>query len=472
MPSTYSSGLGLEKIANGEQASSWGTTTNENLDFIDDALYGNATVTLSGVTYTLDMQDGTTCSARNAYITFVGSPGGEVAVSLTPNSYQRVFTVKNGTAYTLTFSQGSGASLAVPSGASALVVADGAGAGAAVTGGSIFPLLEVATFKTTTLSPAIDGVGRIYRTTDGMRYDGLAHYFDAGSGTTRVPGIVVNSDGTVRIGHLHASATQALSVNYYGTGNRYAWVDLIGADGGAIGTRLLRGNLGANSDSALQHWGTGALYISAMDAGAVSIQTANTDRVRVTPAGAVGIGTTSPSHFAHINGDLRVKDSVFDTPNNSLVLGYYRGSAGHAYIDLFGTSGTTPGLRIIRGATGANADSGIQHWGTGALILETIDSAPILLKVDESEKARISTGGNLLVGTMVDDAANKVQVNGSVKTTGLILGSNSITYASSIPTGLGTQGDIAFNTGVTAGGTLGWVCTGGTTWKIFGIVAA
>jgi hypothetical protein len=186
----------LEKIANGEQASSWGTTTNENLDFIDDALYGNASVTLSSTTHTLDMQDGTTCSARNAYLTFAGSPGGNVAVSLTPNTYQRVFTVKNNTAYTLTFSQGSGASLAVLAGSAALVVADGAGAGAAVVGGTISPLLELVTFKTST-EPAMDGVGRIFRDSGGMRYDGLTHQFDVGSGASRVTGLEISATGDV-----------------------------------------------------------------------------------------------------------------------------------------------------------------------------------------------------------------------------------------------------------------------------------
>jgi hypothetical protein len=361
MPSTYSSGLGLEKIANGEQASSWGTTTNENLDFIDDALYGNVTVTLSSTSHTLDMQDGTTCSARNAYISFAGSPGGNVAVSLTPNSYQRVFTVKNNTAYTLTFSQGSGASLAVPTGAAALVVADGAGAGAAVIGGMISPLLELAVFKTSS-APGMDGVGRVYRTTDGMCYDGYSHYFYVGNGPSRVMGAVLFNGGDVKIAGSHLTSS-SIAVNAYGTGDRLSDVSLYGDDSGAPGFRALRFDTGANAPTSLQHWGTGNLYLEAVTSGgSVGVRTGDAERVRITSAGDFGIGTISP--------------------------------------------------------------------------------------------------------------AQKLDVVGAVKATSFKIGNNTITYAAAIPTSSGTKGDIAFNTGVTAGGTLGWVCTGGTTWKIFGIVAA
>ena len=53
---------------------------------------------------------------------------------------------------------------------------------------------------------------------------------------------------------------------------------------------------------------------------------------------------------------------------------------------------------------------------------------------------------------------------------------NTITYAAAAPaTGTWKVGDIVFNSGVAAGGTVGWVCTtAGTpgTWKTFGVVAA
>ena len=40
MASTYTANLGIEKIGSGEQAGTWGTTTNLNLDIIDRAING------------------------------------------------------------------------------------------------------------------------------------------------------------------------------------------------------------------------------------------------------------------------------------------------------------------------------------------------------------------------------------------------------------------------------------------------
>lgn len=58
----------------------------------------------------------------------------------------------------------------------------------------------------------------------------------------------------------------------------------------------------------------------------------------------------------------------------------------------------------------------------------------------------------------------------------LLSGGKSLSWGSAAPTtGTWVQGDIRFNTGAAAGGTIGWVCTsGGTpgTWKTFGTIAS
>ena len=48
MASTYTSNVGIEKPGSGEQAGTWGTTTNTNFDIIDQALHGQAQITISG----------------------------------------------------------------------------------------------------------------------------------------------------------------------------------------------------------------------------------------------------------------------------------------------------------------------------------------------------------------------------------------------------------------------------------------
>ena len=46
MASTYTSNTGIEKIGSGEQAGTWGTTTNTNFDIIDRALNGVVTLNI------------------------------------------------------------------------------------------------------------------------------------------------------------------------------------------------------------------------------------------------------------------------------------------------------------------------------------------------------------------------------------------------------------------------------------------
>ena len=56
MASTYTTGFGIEKIGTGEQAGTWGTTTNHNADILDRIASYKA-VALSGTTHTLTIRE-------------------------------------------------------------------------------------------------------------------------------------------------------------------------------------------------------------------------------------------------------------------------------------------------------------------------------------------------------------------------------------------------------------------------------
>ena len=58
MPSTYTNNGGIELPANGEQASTWGNTVNDNMSIIDRLTNGVGSITLSGTTHTLTTTDG------------------------------------------------------------------------------------------------------------------------------------------------------------------------------------------------------------------------------------------------------------------------------------------------------------------------------------------------------------------------------------------------------------------------------
>ena len=65
MASTYSNSLRLELMGTGEQAGTWGSTTNRNLGtLLEQAISGVQTVTITGNT-TLTTNDGQVDQSRN-----------------------------------------------------------------------------------------------------------------------------------------------------------------------------------------------------------------------------------------------------------------------------------------------------------------------------------------------------------------------------------------------------------------------
>lgn len=133
MASTYTSNGGIEKIGAGEQAGSWGTTTNNNLDIIDRTLNGLVTLTISG-DKTVSTSDGTLSEGHYKILILSGSPSGGFNLLIDPNDQQKWFFIKNTTNQTATVKQGggSGTTVALATGTSAIVFADGTGANANV----------------------------------------------------------------------------------------------------------------------------------------------------------------------------------------------------------------------------------------------------------------------------------------------------------------------------------------------------
>jgi hypothetical protein len=96
MASTYSD-LKIELIGTGEQAGTWGTTTNSNLGTaLEQAIVGKADVTMSGTPITLTLTNSNAAQdARAIYLNLTGSPGG--AAVLEVPAIQKPYIVKNGT---------------------------------------------------------------------------------------------------------------------------------------------------------------------------------------------------------------------------------------------------------------------------------------------------------------------------------------------------------------------------------------
>ena len=145
MPSTYTTNLGIEKIETGQQAGTWGNTTNTNFDIIDQAINGIASVTLtsshttSGGAKGLAITDGAVSDGRNAFIDIVdgGDIGGAGYVQLTPNDAEKILHIRNslsGSRSLIIFQGTYNASndFELASGKDAVLKFDGAGASAVV----------------------------------------------------------------------------------------------------------------------------------------------------------------------------------------------------------------------------------------------------------------------------------------------------------------------------------------------------
>ena len=131
MASTYVNDLRLEEIGTGDQSGSWGTTTNTNLELIAEAFSYGSEVIANSSTHTITLADGTSDEARSLYLKCTGG-GQACTVTIAPNTLSKVWIIENATSYTLTFSQGTGANVAVLASQVKMIATDGAGGGAVV----------------------------------------------------------------------------------------------------------------------------------------------------------------------------------------------------------------------------------------------------------------------------------------------------------------------------------------------------
>ena len=133
MASTFTANSGIEKPGSGEQAGTWGSTTNANFDIIDRVSNGVGAITLSGTTHTLTTTDGALSDGHYKVLVLGGSPSGTNTVTISPNDQDKLYFVHNTTGQSVTFTQGSGGNVTVEAAKTKIIFADGAGSGAKVT---------------------------------------------------------------------------------------------------------------------------------------------------------------------------------------------------------------------------------------------------------------------------------------------------------------------------------------------------
>jgi hypothetical protein len=134
---TYNNNLRLTEIASGDEAGTWGDTTNTNLQLIGEALgYATSSSFSSDGNATETIGDGAVDNARALYLKVTSGVSLTATRTLTiaPNTISRVMFIENATtgSQSIEISQGSGANVTIGSGLTKCVYLDGAGAAAAV----------------------------------------------------------------------------------------------------------------------------------------------------------------------------------------------------------------------------------------------------------------------------------------------------------------------------------------------------
>lgn len=159
MPSTYSTSLRLELIANGEQSGIWGQTTNNNLGtLIEQAIVGVGSIDLTALSsYELTSYNGLPDESRNAVLVFSGTPLSNTVV--TAPSVEKVYIVSNQVSggYSVTIKTSGGNGVSILNGTNQLVYCDGTDFYTGVSVNSIFGNLTVSGNSTVANAVSVGG---------------------------------------------------------------------------------------------------------------------------------------------------------------------------------------------------------------------------------------------------------------------------------------------------------------------------
>ena len=202
MPSTYSPNLRIELIASGEQANTWGITTNNNLGtLIEQSIAGLVQVDVTSSDVTLTALNGVSDESRNMILDVVGSPG--TPRKIYAPAVSKVYVVSNGSDDVLTVDVvGGTAGYDIASGFTAFLYSDGtdfysaAGDSLPLSGGTL--------------------TGPLFGTDADFSGDVAGHTVVAGTtldvGTNAVIGGTLDVSGITSLGTVAASSVSAVDV--------------------------------------------------------------------------------------------------------------------------------------------------------------------------------------------------------------------------------------------------------------------
>ncbi len=275
MASSFSD-LGIELMATGENAGTWGTKTNTNLQIVEKAIAGYVEQAVtSGGTTALSITDGdateSTSVARHAVIKLTGTITGNSIVTV-PDSVEKVYIVTNGTsgAYTVQFktASGTGITFGVSEKTTRLVYSDGTNIVDAGFGGNLDmegrELVLDADGDTTITADTDDQIDIKIAGADDFQF--TANTFTAQSGSTiaaqALTATTITASGIVKTDDT-TEATSTTDGSLQTDGGLSVAKDAVFGDDVKLLSDSAVLNFGADSDVSLTHVADTALLLNA-----------------------------------------------------------------------------------------------------------------------------------------------------------------------------------------------------------------
>ena len=440
MPSTYTTNGGIELPANGEQASTWGTTVNDNMQIVDRLTNGIGAITLSGTAHTLTTSNGNLSDGQYSVLVLGGSPSGTNTVTVAPNDAQHVYIVKNASSQTATFTQGSGANVSVLSGTTKIIYCDGGGTNAAVvdiTGSIDLGTLIVGGVTVTATGTELNILDGVTSTTAELNIlDGVTsttaelNILDGVTSTTAELNILDGVTATAaELNILHDVEANGLTVQT---------ADLGTTAGDSIQSLSLRSDT-TNTDQMLftteristgVNWETAAhkmqrkvdtsvmgyMQFGSQSSDSITFGTTNTEIMRIAGSGNVGINASLPGQALHVNDPGSVSSGTIRM-----------GADYHGYVQQY-----TNNLNIISNGDQAYRAALGTNNGSGNIVFQTASAT-----TGNTERMRLDSSGRLGIGKT--NPATPLDVNGTVTATAFAGNGSALT---GISTGTTISGEL------------------------------